>query len=149
MKKRNNAGQTIIEIIIATAVVAIVMTALMMGLTYSIKNSSQARYKSLANQLAEEGMEFFRQQRALIGWEEFNATLAANDYCVEEDVPETLSGLSTASECEGITSVGTSFERRALVTKPGDKVRVELTVSWVDGVDTRQVELTQEFGDWN
>ncbi len=143
-----HSGQTMIEILIATAVVALVMTALMLGMTLSIKNTSQARYKTIATQLAQQGMEVFRRERAINGFEVFASKLPSQVYCLNQDLPQNLDEFSGGT-CQEIPSKGITFIREAAVTRPGDALRVVVTVSWEDSGVTRQVELVQEFAEWN
>lgn len=56
-KKFLQSGQTVIEVLIATGVVSLVMTALMATMTLSLQNSSQAKYRSLATKLGQEGID--------------------------------------------------------------------------------------------
>jgi type II secretory pathway pseudopilin PulG len=66
-----NAGQTIVEIVIAIGVVGLVMTTVVGAITVSLRNTSRAKAKALATKYTQEGIEYFRTQRNLLGWESF------------------------------------------------------------------------------
>lgn len=158
MIKKNNffqSGQTIIEVLIATGVVALVMTALMATMTLSLQNSSQAKYRSLATKLGQEGMESLRQQRDAMGWESFYQVVSGQGngtYCLNT-VPITTEDLGTLSggACETfpISRTGIAFQREAIITVVSvDEIRFEISVSWQDGADEHNTVVVQEFKNW-
>jgi len=149
-------GQTIIEVIIATGVVVLVMTAIMAGLTLSLKNTAQAKYKALASKLAQEGIEAFRRERDLLGFESFRAGLASQTYCLPS-IPSQLSqfGAGTCGDADGITMTGVTFFRQAEVVgaTDNDPVVVEVSVTWLDPTAANPTGfhesiVTQEFQGW-
>ena len=150
--KKMSSGQTIIEIIIATGIVAIVLVAVMMGLTFSLKNTAQSKYQSLASKLAQEGMEAFRRERDALGFVSFRDQLTSPTYCLPT-IPNQLALFSAGAcdEAEGITLSGVTFYREAeintgaSVTEP---VEVKIVVSWLDGTQEHQTFATQQFTDW-
>lgn len=154
-KKFLQSGQTVIEVLIATGVVSLVMTALMATMTLSLQNSSQAKYRSLATKLGQEGMESFRQFRDDLGWEYFYQALDAQGtgtYCVNT-VPATseqLQALSAGACAEySIVRTGIAFQREAYIeTISADEIRIEMTVSWLDGSDEKNTLVVQEFKNW-
>lgn len=152
----SQSGQTIIEILIATGVVAMVMTAVAAGLTLSIKNSSQSKYRALGGRLAQEGVEVFRRERDRQGWESFYQTLAADGatftYCLGKELPDstTLFADLRAGSCStGFPFAGTDYTREAVVQLVNPRlVRIRVTVTWYDGATERTSEITQELQDW-
>lgn len=148
-------GQTIIEVIIATGIVALVMTALVAGMTLSIKNNAIARYKTLGTQLAQEGIELFRRERNLLGWEQFASTLDTQgdgQYCLNS-IPDSASFSSlTPGDCgtDQIAKTAVSFQRTADIdVSPSlDEITVTIRVSWLDGAQDRQAFVTQVFREW-
>ncbi|KUK79569.1 MAG: hypothetical protein XD95_0302 [Microgenomates bacterium 39_7] len=96
----------------------------------------------MASELAQEGADFFRQERNILGWNGLYSVLTDNNtYCltnlnefstdVENHVFDNLSGL-----CSGynISVEQTNFKREAVVTKSSskDEIEVEVTVSWLN-----------------
>jgi Tfp pilus assembly protein PilV len=80
-RSQRQLGQTIVEVLIATAVVGTVLTAVAGALTFSVKNTAQARYRALAASQAQDAVEVFRRERALLGWESFQAEINPGVYC--------------------------------------------------------------------
>jgi type II secretory pathway pseudopilin PulG len=158
-------GSALIELLIATLVVGVVITAVASGLTYSVKNTAESRSREVATSLAQEGLEFLRRERDTKGWTFFQDTLfpdtlAVRTYCI----PTTTGGLGSliSSPCSSsnpshkITTdglPGSAFYREAEVEKvldgEGKRVRVIMTVSWDAGSNQpRSTELVKEFTNW-
>jgi len=154
MKKNQlEAGSTIIEVLIATVVVGMVMTAVAALMTVSIKNTALLRYRAAATTQAQSGLEIFRRERNLLGWESFFESLDTSVYCLNTMPANSTEFVALpAGECQNtIQLLGNSFEREALVTKidgasdADDEIRVELVLRWLDGVRSQSVTLTQIF----
>lgn len=147
-RSRSQAGQTIIEVLIATVVVAMVLTAVAATLSVSVKNTSQARYQEVARTMAQSGLEVFRRERNILGWQAFHNALNSGSYCLNT-LPADSSAFTTmpTGVCSSDTTViGNNFRRNAEVTVAGlDEIRVTVSVTWVDGTLNREVELTQVF----
>lgn len=153
-KNQLQTGSSIIEVLIATVVVGMVMTAVAALMTVSIKNTALLRYRAAATAQAQSGLEVFRRERNLLGWESFFEALSTGDYCLNT-LPTTSIEFETMPEddCNGATTqlLGNAFVREATVTKTDavsdndDEVKVELILSWVDGVRPQSVKLTQIF----
>ena len=155
IKNKFQAGQTVVEVLIATGVVALVMTALMAAMTLSLQNSSQAKYKALATKLGQEGMESFRQFRSNLGWESFYTLLNAQgsgDYCLNAVPTQTAQFQALASgQCSEytISRTGVNFKRELdLEIISSDEIKFEVTVSWLDGADDKSTTVTQHFKNW-
>lgn len=149
------SGQSVIEVLIATGVVSLVMTALMATMTLSLQNSSQSKYRSLATKLGQEGLESFRQFRDELGWEYFYQAIDAQGtgtYCINT-LPasgEQLQSL-TYGACSDypISRTGVAFQREAYIDViSADEIRIEMTVAWLDGADERNSFVVQEFKNW-
>ena len=141
-------GQTIIEVLIATVVVAIVMIAVAAALLLSVKNTAQSKYKGLASSRAQEAVEYFRRQRSLLGWTRFFETINAGTFCLNV-LPITSEELGELGDgaCEaGVALAGTEFKREAWIDViAANAIRVEIQVSWLDAGVRRNVSLVQEF----
>jgi len=148
MIKKIKRGSSMIEILIATGVVGLVMTAVASGLVLSVKNSSVSKYKVLAATRAQEAMEVFRREKILLGWSQFYDVLSTGTYCLNTLASNSAQfKLIQANECsEDAKIAGTSFLREGLVDIiSADEIRVEVVVSWVDGNVPRSTNLIQEF----
>jgi Tfp pilus assembly protein PilE len=153
------AGQTIVEVIIATAVVGLVMTAIVAIGSVSLRNTSRAKAKALATKYTQEGIEYFRTQRNLLGWESMFQTLKQNSggvtYCMAT-LPYTQTGglgnlPNRACLPTEFVDVRQIYQRRAHVTTSvvggQNVITVVVTVSWNDSgnqqISTAALELRQ------
>lgn len=152
-RRQRQAGQTIIEILVATGVIAMVMTAVASGLTLSVQNTSQAKYRALASKQVQEGLEMFLRERSRLGWESFRSSLASGSYCLGEVLPADSAGFQALprGECgqDGYALAGTTYFREANVTiVSADEVEITVTVRWQDGEDLRTTSSTQILRNW-
>lgn len=146
-------GQSIIEVLIATAVVGLVLTSVVVGLTYSIKNTAISTAKTLATKLAQEGMEVYRRERDILGWERFLEAVQSGSgqqtYCLNELPANTQAFMDMVPDsdgCNGELLADQPFTREVLVdTFSSEEVRVEVVVIWQDGATERTVEVVQRF----
>lgn len=145
----SQAGQSVIEVLVATAVVAVIMTGIAVGLTLSVRNTSEAKLRAYASVQAQQVMEVFRRERVINGWATFHDTLATGDYCFNA-LPSSLSGFSALSgECEtGVSAQGTEFKHDVGVTVGTNSVLVDVVVSWTDGTRAPSVTISQEFREY-
>lgn len=152
----NQQGSSLIEIIVATAVMALVLTSIIAGLTLSLKTNAESEYRSQAVKRAQEAMEVFRRERTLLGWESFTNALKDNTVYCFKDLPEPY-GSFTAGACgsdDTIVISGQEFIRQAEVTvdetNPSDsQVRVVVTMSWTTNDSVKDVEIVQVFRRWD
>lgn len=146
---RNNAGSTLIEVLVAILIVGIVLTAIATALSFSIKNNAQAEYRQTASSIAQDAIELFRQQRGALGWTAFEASIAENATKCLSKGASTLSAMT--SSCTGNyvnTSPPVTFNRtikRNDTTDNTKRVSIIVTVSWTDGNSTRNVEIPYDF----
>lgn len=148
-------GSSLIEIVVATGVMALVLTAIVAGMTLSIKTNADSEYRSQAVKRAQEAVEVFRRERALLGWDVFASELTDGGiYCLQTlPAPKTA---FTLGECESDQSIvigGQEFYRQAVVdldvADPTDaKAQVTVTMTWNSGSGERNVELVQVFRKW-
>lgn len=144
-----NQGSTIIEVLVVTTMITVVMTAIVAGLSFSVKNTAEARYREYAATEAQKAMEVFRRERVALGWERFTAAMSqvSGENCFNT-LPESLTNLTTSGLCgDWYTpiSVGSPFKREAFITASGTEVMVTVTVTWQSADDERQIEVFQEF----
>lgn len=147
-KLARSAGQTIVEVLIATGVVGVVLTAIAAGLSYSVKNSSDAKYRAFATSYAQDAIEVFRREKALLGWETFSENLTAGTYCLNDLPTNTAAFLAlTPGSCATPTAqFGVDFNREAQVTLVNPtEIQVVVVVNWADFNRTPEVRVTQQF----
>lgn len=150
LRMTNSAGQSLIEVLVATTIITIVMTAIAAALTFTIKSNSQSRYLSHANFFGQELLEFFKRERVKNTWADFQAdfqNLPGNDFCLLS-IPNDLSEVAgNAGLCEsGVSAVGNEFEREMTINSiASDTIYLTVTVSWYDADNERSVEFEQVF----
>jgi hypothetical protein len=150
-------GATIIEVVIATGVVAFVMTGVVAVLSVSLRTASLTKTKALGTKYTQEGLEYFRLQRNILGWESFSENFAlggnAVTYCLAELDYSDEGGLASipARTCNSSEYVDEDniFQRTATVVRAivGSQDTITITVStrWTDSgreqVSSANVEL--------
>ncbi len=153
-----------IEVLFALVLLGMVLVGIAVLMTRSLVVASNARYRDIANGLAQEVVELYHRERTLSTWEDFR-TDGAGLHCVLTDAKDfdTTSTFvlisSPDTECAtgtGVTINGILFQRlvNADVTDP-TKVTVTVTVSWQSGRSngaggsaTDSIVTQQEFTNW-
>lgn len=145
---KSNAGQSIIEVLVATVVVALVMTAIAAALTSSLRNTTESKFRSYAVAHGQEAMEVFVRERSLLGWQQFQEAVISGQFCMN-DLPtnsEAFITMPVGTCANGVAYSGTNFVREANVTVVSpDEIRVEVFVTWSDNGRDREVSLVQVF----
>lgn len=157
MKKKLQGGSSLIEIIIATAVVGGVLTAVAMALTFSIKSTAEANYRSVATNKAQEAMEVFRREKTLLGWDNFYSVNSGFGTICLNTLPGVteLGGIANTncgtSYSLTVDGVGTGFKREATLSTGTDVVNVTVTVYWPNSnnpTEDHRVEIKQSIWRW-
>lgn len=153
---KSQRGQTLIEILIALAVVVLVLVAVVSRVVESVRNANFARNQLLATRFAQEGIEWTRSQRDRLGWFGFVSALD-NDpvtYCILDLFSNPLLEDLTDGSCAG-TIPGTVFGREILIDYEDlpspelDYVDVRVTVSWQDQIGDHTSELSTRLSQWH
>lgn len=146
-------GLSLVEILVATALVGLVLTAVSTLLTVTLKNAAQARYRETATQLAQAGMEFFNRENAQQSWSNFAGFFPENSstYCLE-----ILPTNGRLNELDGgacnysqeIEENGGVFKREAVIernpTTPNE-MSITVVTSWEDSTRTVEVTVSKVF----
>jgi len=137
--KKNDSGQTLIEIILALSVVVMVITGITFAITSSLKNATFSKNQNLATAYARQGMEILRTIRDR-SWTTFNSleTGIGVSYFLAENTTN-LDGPSPdvcAPSCSPNLGI---FSRRVKIAKnspdctPGaENTKVTVQVKWAD-----------------
>ena len=102
LKKRTNQHQkqrafTFVEVLVATMLVALVMTALGSMMALSMRVAEANEMEQLAQLKAQQTMEFFRRERLIRGWSDFYNSLQDNPtYCLNT-LPANITTISPGS----------------------------------------------------
>lgn len=140
-------GQSLIEVVVALAIVLLVVIALVQAVTTSIKSADHAKKTAQAASYAQEGMENIRAYRDAswaIFWDDAN-----------DAVNHGLAGTVPSGACPSPSTpnLANTFSRCAKLERvdatPGrEKAKVTLTVSWLDSKGTHKSELISYFTKW-
>lgn len=153
----NQRGSTLIEVLVAILLMAIVLTGLSTALSYTLKNSAQADYRQLATRHAQDVIEILRKERDSLGsWATFRSTLPSTGQvrCVPGTADQ-ISEFTASTTCMTTNNVTVAespvgFRRRVTIDQnTATLVQVTVTVEWVEGSATRDVDLVQQFRDIN
>lgn len=150
-----SVGSSLVEIVVATGVMALVLTAIVAGLTLSLKTSAESEYRVQATKRAQEAMEVFRRERTLLGWDEFTSNFTNGaTYCLQElPAPREVFEDGECSSEQSLVVSGLDLYREAEVSFRnfgGDdpELVVTVTVVWNDGRNDKSVNLVQGFRRW-
>lgn len=146
----NQQASTLIEILIAVSIIALVLTSVSAMITMSIKLAGSNEQKQLALQKAQEAMEFFRKERSINSWYSFSTPLTDGSlYCVST-LPESIASVSaklgTCSDSDVLEAAKYQFQREASVQfNNTNSIRVGVDVSWRDGNKAKNLFIEQNF----
>lgn len=108
MKHKHTAGFTVVELVVATAIVSMVLVTVTSGVTFSIKNSRYSQEKALSVRYAQESVEWVRSQRDILGWSAF----------VEEVGPATQATVLCLDTIDSQAQLGAVIEAKRLDIQP-------------------------------
>ncbi|OGY17370.1 MAG: hypothetical protein A2784_02505 [Candidatus Chisholmbacteria bacterium RIFCSPHIGHO2_01_FULL_48_12] len=138
-------GQSLVEALVAIAVVVVVLIALAAAVLVAVRGVRFSKEKVRANFLAQEGLEWVRNQRDSFGWADFvgYAAAAGQKYCLQD-----LS-LSQLGACGESQTIGAIFTREATLTLVGsDGVKITVSVAWDDGANQFASEVDTSLYQW-
>lgn len=139
-------GQSLLEAVVGTALVTIVLTALVSALNYSLSNTQNSRTRALATKYAQEAVEWLREERDQ-NWFTFysqRATDGSRTYCIQN-----IGTWPGSGPCGSNSYIpGTNLRREVTLdgngTDPGqnqDRVDVTVTVYFPQGTSTADVTV--------
>lgn len=123
---RKDEGQSLIEVLVALAVMVVVILALVRVTTVSIKNATFAKNRALATKYAQEWIEETRKERD-------ESTNFFDSACASQTDNPGPSGI---------------FSRVRTCTLDGDTTTVVVTVSWAEGGVSHKSELVTHLTKW-
>lgn len=153
LSKKNRRGSSLIELLIAVMIVGSIVTATAIAMTYTLKNSAETRYRDSAVNLAQDGVELFRREREVRGWDNFFSWIPSGSslMCIKGAEP-VVGPFVPCATGDTFTVSNTTYKREARITKsttaPNINVKVEVIVTWnIGSSDERQVTVTQILKD--
>lgn len=112
--KKNTLGSTVIEVLIATTIVAFALTGLAALMTNNVKNSAEADYREAAAGIAQDTMERIRQKKTTTAWSSFIAAPYGATGCNDDVAKYNTTFYTTCTPATG----------------SGDEITVLVTVCW-------------------
>ena len=152
--KIEQQGSTLIEVLVVTTMITMVLTGIVAGLAFSVKNTAEGRYREFAATEAQKALEVFRRERVSLGWVKFSGQMinleGAN--CMNE-LPDSFEGYASGGACGANDwfvppppGLGTDVKREVRVGNIGaDEIDVAVTVIWKSGAEDREIEIDQKF----
>lgn len=143
--KPPNRGQSIVEVIIALAVMVLVLVALVRATIVAVRNANFAKNQAQATQYSEELLEWLRSERDT-DWDNFVSYAgsgSATSYCFQS-----LSWPSSGSCSPGQEIAGIFLRQGSLNETAADRVEIVIAVTWQDSSGTHQSTLTSYLTNW-
>jgi len=144
-------GTSIIEIVIATALISVSIIAALSLMNRSQKQNTYARQLAEATKYATQASDWIKTERNILGWATM-ASLPDGTYCLNVlpvDFTEIISG-----ECDATDYIdSTNFQRQIEILKTSDPVnnldavKITIKVSWMENVK-RQAIIEMELNTW-
>jgi len=152
-------GASLLEVIIATGIVALVMTSTVALMPVSLKTTSLSRNKSNGTKYTQEGIEYFRTQRNILGWETFLEILQSggnsSTFCMATLPYGGVGGLQNLPNrpCQTQEYVDEEdrFKRAAevIITTAGEQtnIHIEVSTTWFESGQPLSSNASLEFND--
>lgn len=142
-----NSGQTLFELVISIALGVVIVTAVLVLTTTSVKNSNFAKTNAQATRYSQGSLEWVRKERDK-DWSVFASKSGntAQYYCLTS-----LSWPQSSGSCLSSQYIpNTTFKREiSLTNKEGlDIIEVQVVVSWVDGTGSHESKLSTQLTNW-
>jgi type II secretory pathway pseudopilin PulG len=146
---RQSSGQSILEVLFATTVVALVLVAVLSTIIASLRNARISMEQAQATSYASEALEWLRHQRDGQGWIPFKEQAIADVYCLPS-LPADITGLnSAAGACVNNPIPNTSFVRELTIDHlPNDEIQTTVTVTRPSRSGPAVTTLEGRFNQW-
>jgi len=141
--KKSSRGQTLAEVVVAIGVVVLLVTGLVVGTSVSLKASQYGKARSQAVQYAQEAVELARNIRDN-GWTTFTTYggVSPVSWCLDK------SGVWAPMSDSCSANIDNFYTRQVTFTWNDPKMKVDVSVSWIDGNKTFTVPITTYFTQW-
>ncbi len=144
-KNPTTSGQTLLELVVALGIVALVLTGLISAVTSSLRYGEASSFRSRGVKYAQEGIEVARNLRDTVSWDTFvvKSGSGTKSWCLDaagvwaEDV---------GSGCP--IAAGSTFWRTVTFTWQDPLMEIESEVSWGERTVPSVVTLLTYFTQW-
>lgn len=177
LRDKLDAGFTMVEMLAAVFVVSSVLVTILSGISYAVKNTRFSKDKTLSVRYSQEGLEWVRSQRDVLGWRGFyetfdevaSGTPRTTKICLDQAVSfseaellddtgawlglgSQVSLISPTSPCTAtIPNTDAKFTRVVTLTfDPADlsNVDVESRVYWQNGKEVADTIFSTNLNEW-
>ncbi|MBP9669992.1 hypothetical protein KBD75_01175 [Candidatus Woesebacteria bacterium] len=139
-------GTSIIEIVIAAALISISIIAALSLTNQSQKQNTYAKGLAEATKYANQAADWIRNERNNLGWATLN-TIDNGSYCLS-DFPSDFTQIE-AGECGATDYIpNTKFRRNVEINKTVDTINLVITIIWTEQVE-RQAKIEMELTSWH
>lgn len=141
---------SLIEVLVFITIISLFFITAITVTVFSLKNLKIQEYRIVATRLAEEGVEWIKQEKE-DDWQAFvlhdDSGGSGSTYCLNN------LDWNTKNDCNGDYSLGPPniFRRVLTITNSGspvDKVATNLSVSWLENGVEEKIELKSVFSLW-
>jgi len=156
--QKSQAGFGLVEVLISASVIVLILTAIAASSAFSLKTSSELKFRGIALSKAQELMEALRRERSIVGWDSFPLITAGAPgqytYCFNNDSSlkhDTFSwdigacGVA-ANQPATVNWENNDYIRELVVTTTPDQADIVITVYWQGR--NQQIELKQTLNKW-
>lgn len=141
--RRAQAGQTLVEVMVALGVAVTIIVALVTATVSSMRNAQFAKLQAQATKLSQEALEKARAQRDQQGWATFKSGFV-DVRCLPSSGTWSSSGCTETDKIEGVFLRNVNFAD----VSGEEKKSVTVTTSWTDANGTHQSTLATYLTKW-
>lgn len=146
-------GTSIIEIVIATALISVGIIAALSLVNNSQKQNTYARGLAEASRYASQASDWIRSERSTLGWSSLN-TVAEGRYCLNNfpaDFLALVAGPCDASSFIPNTIPANFYQREIVISKTPvvspTSINIVIVVTWMEKTE-RQASIEMELTQW-
>lgn len=140
------SGQSFFEVVIALGITALVLVAIVVPATVSIKNSNLSQNKARATRHVQEALEWLRGERDT-DWDTFAGNAATSTWCLSA---LSWTSPSTVGTCTQTNKINGTIFTREVDFGFIDSATYEVTVKvmWTDTAGLKEVRSSTYLTDW-
>jgi len=143
-------GQSILEVILALAILAVIITGIVSLTSTSVNTSTYSKNVSQANRYADEVIEYIRKEKEFSGWSDFTSdiiTAYGGIWCMS-DLTLTINEACDPLDSNHFIS-GTIFQRTLTATSVNsNSINIDVQVSWTDDKGTHTTKSSTTVSNW-
>lgn len=139
-------GTSVIEIVIASALISISIIAALSLTNQSQKQSSYARGLAEATKYASQAADWIRTERNNLGW----ATMYSQNagvYCLNS-FPADFTLIEAGACQDGSYLAGTLYQREITLAQNPESLHVTISVTWKEAIE-RSATIEMELTSWH